>query len=160
MPECNHYARSLTCPNGEECLFLHVDPATKVGPCPHYEKGFCPLGPRCSKKHVRKVLCKYYLAGFCPYGRQCKEGAHPRFPANLPKPTVRVEKTAEEIEVERKQREEAIKEERQKEWDRRDGNLGDGRDNNQRDGRDNNRREGRSRGKGRYGNRRRGDFDR
>ena len=160
MPECNHFTRSLTCPNGEECLFLHIDPATKLAPCPHYEKGFCPLGPRCSKKHVRKIICKYYLAGFCPYGRQCNEGAHPRFPTNLPKPTIKVERTAEEIEAERKQREDAMREEKQRDWDRRDGNLGDVRDSTQRDGRDSNRREGRGRAKGRYGNRRRGDFDR
>ena len=160
MPECNHYTRSLTCPNGDECLFSHIDPVTKLTPCPHYEKGFCPLGPRCNKKHVRKFICKFYLAGFCPSGRQCKEGAHPRFPINLPKPTIKVERTAGEIETERRQREEAMREEKQREWDRRDGNLGDAREGNQRDGRDNNRREGRGRGKGRYGGRRRGDFER
>ena len=144
MPECNQYTRTLYCSNGDECLFLHVDPASKLPPCPHYEKGFCPLGPYCAKKHIRKTLCKFYLAGFCPYGRQCKEGAHPRYPTDLPKPTVKVERSEEELEAERARiREEAEKEE-EREWER---NRVD-------------RREGRGRGKGRYGQRRRGGYDR
>ncbi|MCJ1429732.1 RNA-binding component of cleavage and polyadenylation factor, partial [Sticta canariensis] len=102
MPECNHYTRSLYCPNGDECLYLHIDPTTKLSPCQHYEKGFCPLGPRCSKKHVRKMLCRFYLAGFCPYGRQCQEGVHTRWPTTeLSPPTVRIERSAEELERER-----------------------------------------------------------
>ncbi|MCJ1437520.1 RNA-binding component of cleavage and polyadenylation factor [Xylographa pallens] len=145
MPECNHYTRSLYCPNGEECLYLHVDPATKLPPCPHYEKGFCPMGPQCSKKHVRKTICKFYLAGFCPSGRQCKEGAHPRWPENLPKPTIKVEKTPEELELEKTRIREEGEREEEREWERRDGN----------------RRDGRSRGARRpYGQRRRGGFDR
>lgn len=144
MPECNHYTRSLYCPNGDECLYLHIDPTAKVSPCPHYEKGFCPLGPRCSKKHIRKAICKFYVAGFCPYGRQCKEGAHPRWPENLSEPTVKVEKSAEELERERARIREEAEREEEREWERRDGN----------------RREGRGRGKGRYGQRRRGGFDR
>ncbi len=144
MPECNQYTRTLYCSNGDECLYLHIDPASKLPPCPHYEKGFCPLGPRCAKKHIRKPICKFYLAGFCPYGRQCKEGAHPRYPTDLPKPTVMVEKSEEELEAERARiREEAEKEE-EREWER---NRGD-------------RRDGRGRGKGRYGQRRRGGYDR
>lgn len=144
MPECNQYTRTLYCSNGDECLFLHIDPASKLPPCPHYEKGFCPLGPHCAKKHIRKTLCKFYLAGFCPYGRQCKEGAHPRYPNDLPKPTVKVERTEEELDAERARiREEAEKEE-EREWER---NRVD-------------RRDGRGRGKGRYGQRRRGGYDR
>lgn len=145
MPECNHYTRSLYCPNGDECLYLHIDPTTKLSPCPHYDKGFCPLGPRCSKKHVRKTLCRFYLAGFCPYGRQCQEGVHPRWPTTeLSPPTVRVERSAEELERERNRiREEGEKEE-EREWERREGNRRDGR--------------GRG-GKGRFGPRRRG-YDR
>ncbi|KAF8453425.1 hypothetical protein BGX38DRAFT_1078803, partial [Terfezia claveryi] len=58
---------------------LHIDPREQdfIPLCPHYEKGFCPLGPNCSKKHVRKQICKYFLCGFCPNGaRQCREGGH------------------------------------------------------------------------------------
>ncbi|RPB08627.1 hypothetical protein P167DRAFT_528185 [Morchella conica CCBAS932] len=90
MPECNFFVRNGYCSNGEECLYLHVDPDSKIPLCPHYENGFCPLGPTCSKKHVRKPICKFYLAGFCPDGRQaCKEGAHPRWTTGLAPPTVR-----------------------------------------------------------------------
>lgn len=90
MPECNFFVRNGYCSNGEECLYLHVDPDSKIPLCPHYENGFCPLGPTCSKKHVRKPICKFYLAGFCPDGRQgCKEGAHPRWTTGLAPPTVK-----------------------------------------------------------------------
>lgn len=146
MPECNQYTRTLYCSNGDECLYLHVDPASKLPPCPHYDRGFCPLGPICSKSHVRRTLCKFYLAGFCPKGRQCKEGAHPRYPTDLPKPTVKVEKTAEELEEERNRIREEAEREEEREYERRD-RMGD-------------RRDGRGRGKGRFGGRRRGGFDR
>lgn len=90
MPECNFFVRNGYCSNGEECLYLHIDPESKIPLCPHYEKGFCPLGPNCSKKHVRKQICKFYLCGFCPEGaRQCKEGAHPKWVENLPPPTMK-----------------------------------------------------------------------
>ncbi|CUS14165.1 unnamed protein product, partial [Tuber aestivum] len=88
MPECNFFVRNGYCSNGEECLYLHVDPDSKIPPCPHFENGFCPLGPTCSKKHVRKQICKFYLAGFCPDGRSnCKEGTHPKWKTGLPAPT-------------------------------------------------------------------------
>ncbi|KAI0021160.1 hypothetical protein F4780DRAFT_770384 [Xylariomycetidae sp. FL0641] len=83
MPECNFFVRNGYCSNGDECLYLHIDPLSKLPPCPHYDKGFCLLGPNCSKKHVRRKLCPYYLAGFCPDGKSCKEGAHPRWEKNL-----------------------------------------------------------------------------
>jgi cleavage and polyadenylation specificity factor subunit 4 len=115
MPECKKYATALYCPNGDECLYQHIDPENKIPPCPHYDQGFCPLGPRCSKKHVRKTLCPFYLAGFCPEGRQCKKGAHPRFHDDLPKPTPKVYRSPEEIEAEKQRiRDEA---ERQEEAD-------------------------------------------
>ncbi|MCJ1451839.1 RNA-binding component of cleavage and polyadenylation factor [Mycoblastus sanguinarius] len=143
-PDCTNFNRTGYCVAGEDCNYTHVDPATRLPPCPHYEKGMCPLGLRCSKKHVRKTLCPFYLAGFCPYGRQCKEGAHPRFPEDLPKPTVKVEKSAEEVELERERlREEADRQE-QREYDRNESF----------------RKEGRGRGKGRYGQRRRGGYER
>ncbi|KAH7018523.1 uncharacterized protein B0I36DRAFT_207931, partial [Microdochium trichocladiopsis] len=72
MPECNFFVRNGYCSNGDECLYLHIDPQSKLPPCPWYERGFCPLGPECSKKHVRRKLCPYYLAGFCPDGPDCK----------------------------------------------------------------------------------------
>jgi cleavage and polyadenylation specificity factor subunit 4 len=146
MPECNHFARLLYCPNGEDCLYLHVDPLNKLPPCPHYEKGFCPLGPRCSELHVRKTICSFYLAGFCPYGPSCKEGVHPRWPENLPKPTVKVEKSPEELELARARiREEGEKEE-EREWERINAHRESRKD---------------TRGRGRrYGPRRRGGYER
>ena len=99
MPECNFFVRNGYCSNGDECLYLHIDPQSKLPPCPHYEQGFCPLGPRCSKKHVRKKLCPYYLAGFCPNGKTCKEGAHPRWEKDLEKPTAKVEKKEDDESV-------------------------------------------------------------
>jgi cleavage and polyadenylation specificity factor subunit 4 len=96
MPECNFFVRNGYCSNGDECLYLHIDPLSKLPPCPHYDKGFCPLGPNCSKRHVRRKLCPYYLAGFCPEGRACKEGAHPRWDKNLEKPIAKSEVVHEE----------------------------------------------------------------
>lgn len=92
MPECYFYTRfsksffhgfmpekslieffGLTdaCHN-KECPFLHIDPESKVRPCPWYDRGFCRHGPNCRHRHVRKVLCLNYLAGFCPDGKECK----------------------------------------------------------------------------------------
>ncbi|KAK1830346.1 hypothetical protein QBC39DRAFT_331684 [Podospora conica] len=79
MPECNFFVRNGYCSNGDECLYLHVDPQSRLPPCPHYERGFCPLGPTCDKRHVRRRFCEFYLAGFCPDGRACKAGAHPKW---------------------------------------------------------------------------------
>ena len=138
MPECTHHSRLLYCPNGDECLYQHIDPISKLPPCPHYEKGFCPLGPKCSKSHVRKQICKFYLAGFCPQGRQCKDGNHPRWPEDLPKPTARIERTPEEIEAERARLREEGEREEERYWERDRGG-----------------RDGRGRGRGRYGQRRR-----
>jgi cleavage and polyadenylation specificity factor subunit 4 len=130
MPECSYYARTLTCSNGDDCLYLHIDPDSKRPPCPHYDRGFCPLGPVCANKHVKKEkLCPFYLGGFCPEGKQCKNGAHPRFPLDLKKPEVRVEKSREEIERERAAREleREREEEREREREDRNPNLGGGR---------------------------------
>ncbi|KFH46465.1 mRNA 3'-end-processing protein-like protein [Hapsidospora chrysogenum ATCC 11550] len=96
MPECNFFMRNGYCSNGDECLYLHIDPMSRLPPCPHYDMGFCPLGPRCSKKHVRRKLCPYYLAGFCPDGPECKAGAHPKWRKDLEKPRAMSEERAEE----------------------------------------------------------------
>ncbi|KAH6608936.1 hypothetical protein Trco_002282 [Trichoderma cornu-damae] len=96
MPECNFFMRNGYCSNGEECLYLHVDPLSRLPPCPHYDMGFCPLGPLCSKKHVRRKLCPYYLAGFCPDGPECKTGAHPKWSKDLDKPVAKSAEKAED----------------------------------------------------------------
>ncbi|KAI0975096.1 hypothetical protein F4678DRAFT_419303 [Xylaria arbuscula] len=96
MPECNFFVRNGYCSNGDECLYLHIDPLSKLPPCPHYDRGFCPLGPTCSKRHVRRKLCLCYLAGFCPDGPDCKDGAHARWEKNLEKPVAKSEVVPEE----------------------------------------------------------------
>ncbi|EON64334.1 hypothetical protein W97_03565 [Coniosporium apollinis CBS 100218] len=129
MPECSHWARHQTCPNGPECLYAHIDPDFKRPACPWYERGFCPLGPYCANRHVKKdAICKFYLAGFCPDGRECKEGAHPRYQAELKKPEVRVFKSPEQLEQERIEREmEAEREaEREREREERGFSMGGG----------------------------------
>jgi cleavage and polyadenylation specificity factor subunit 4 len=91
MPECKNYNyEHNTCPNGDDCMYQHLTPEAKLPPCPSYDRGFCPLGPICARRHVRKEkLCPFYVAGFCPDGKECQEGAHARFPVNLPKPDVK-----------------------------------------------------------------------
>ena len=127
MPECSYYAKNLTCSNGDDCLYLHIDPESKRPSCPHYDRGFCPLGPHCALKHNKKdKLCPFYLAGFCPEGKACKNGAHARFPTNLKKPEVRVEKTPEQLEEERAERERQREIEEQEEREREERNPGYG----------------------------------
>ena len=128
MGDCSHYNRNLYCPNAADCVFVHRDPTDILPPCPHYNRGFCPLGPRCSKSHVRRRLCRFYLAGFCPYGRACKEGIHDKFLEDklLEKPTVRVEKSEEEKEKERERRREEAEREEERDWERRDRQGRDG----------------------------------
>ncbi|KAK0731306.1 hypothetical protein B0H67DRAFT_564435 [Lasiosphaeris hirsuta] len=134
MPECNFFVRNGYCSNGDECLYLHIDPQSRLPPCPHYDRGFCPLGPRCDKKHVRRKLCVYYLAGFCPNGRGCKEGAHPRWTMDkdMEKPKVKEEKKVDEAAA----REEQFERDREREREReREGGLQDRRgDRGDRDG--------------------------
>lgn len=105
MPECNFFVRNGYCSNGDECLYLHIDPQSKLPPCPWYERGFCPLGLECAKKHVRRKLCPFYLAGFCPDGKECKEGAHARWEkdAALPEPVRKSDVVREEPAVPKKE---------------------------------------------------------
>jgi cleavage and polyadenylation specificity factor subunit 4 len=100
MPECNNYARHGTCPNGDDCVYPHFPRSAKRAVCPHYERGFCPLGPLCARRHAQRPrLCPFYIAGFCPYGRECVEGAHPRFPRDLAKPEMRGDEDEEDAEM-------------------------------------------------------------
>ena len=130
MPECSYYARTQTCSNGADRLYLHIDPEAKRPSCPHYDRGFCPLGPHCALKHTQKEkLCPFYLCGFCPEGKGCKYGAHPRFPTDLKTPEVRVEKSPEQLEEEKQEREREMmrREEEERERDERNGHSGGGR---------------------------------
>ncbi|KAK0851381.1 RNA-binding component of cleavage and polyadenylation factor [Friedmanniomyces endolithicus] len=90
--ECKEFSRYAICPQGEDCTYLHIPPTSRLRDptCPHYTRGFCPLGPYCSMRHLKHpVLCPYYLCGFCPNGRahapgmdkvvSCEWGAHPRW---------------------------------------------------------------------------------
>lgn len=43
MPECWFFTKYGECSN-PECLYLHIDPATKIKPCPWYIRGFCKHG--------------------------------------------------------------------------------------------------------------------
>ena len=117
-PECPQWARYLSCNNGPECLFPHLDPDLKVRPCEHFERGFCPLGPHCAAKHVKKkAICTYYMAGFCPNGRECEEGAHPlwREKEDLPKPKRKIYLTEEEKELERDRKRAKLEKDREEE---------------------------------------------
>ncbi|KAK3394602.1 hypothetical protein B0H63DRAFT_506282 [Podospora didyma] len=143
MPECNFFVRNGYCSNGDECLYLHIDPQSKLPPCPHYDRGFCPLGPRCDKKHVRRQICVYYLAGFCPGGKTCPEGAHPRWALDkdMEKPKVREEKDPSAVAAAAAAREEQQYQQQQRERDERDardrgGDRGDNMMDGGRGGRD------------------------
>jgi len=88
MPECYFFNKHGYCQNLEECLYRHIDPVSRIGVCPWYERGFCPLGPDCSKRHVKgRRICQMFLTGFCPLGRECHD-AHPHHeePTEPPKP--------------------------------------------------------------------------
>lgn len=78
MPECLFYSKNGFCTQTPECLYLHVDPQLKIPECPNYERGFCPDGPKCVNRHVRKIMCPLWLTGFCPKGAEC-DFSHPRF---------------------------------------------------------------------------------
>ncbi|KAF2400372.1 hypothetical protein EJ06DRAFT_510475 [Trichodelitschia bisporula] len=128
MPECNFFARHQSCAAGDDCPYSHVDPAFKRPSCPHFDRGFCPLGPLCANRHVKKAtICPFYLAGFCPDGRDCERGAHPRFPTDLKPPEVLARKTVEEEQREREERERDMRAEDERDRDRDDRDDGPGR---------------------------------
>ncbi|KAJ3117857.1 ferrochelatase hem15 [Phlyctochytrium bullatum] len=77
MPECWFYSKYGECSNAE-CMYLHVDPESKVKECAWYARGFCKHGPKCRHKHVRKAVCQNYITGFCPLGPDCTYG-HPKY---------------------------------------------------------------------------------
>jgi cleavage and polyadenylation specificity factor subunit 4 len=43
MPECWFYAKYGECSN-PECMYLHIDPASKMKECAWYARGFCKHG--------------------------------------------------------------------------------------------------------------------
>lgn len=76
IPECWFYTKYGECSN-PECMYLHLDPESKVKYCPLYERGFCPRGPSCKERHLKRAVCKNYMLGFCEKGPKCCL-AHPK----------------------------------------------------------------------------------
>jgi cleavage and polyadenylation specificity factor subunit 4 len=94
MPECTYpfplpplpcgrlmtgwfYNKHRYCQNVEECLYRHIDPETRAGVCPWYERGFCPLGAECAQRHVKgRSICQSFLTGFCPLGKECPDAQY------------------------------------------------------------------------------------
>ncbi|MBW0494400.1 hypothetical protein O181_034115 [Austropuccinia psidii MF-1] len=79
MPECWFFGKYGFCSNGDECMYLHVDERMRVLECMDFRRGFCPKGPDCQQKHIRRPLCQAYMAGFCEFGKLCHLGGHPKF---------------------------------------------------------------------------------
>jgi cleavage and polyadenylation specificity factor subunit 4 len=132
--ECKEFSKYGICPQGDDCTYLHIPPTSmlRAAACPHYTRGFCPLGPYCSLRHIKhKTLCPFYLAGFCPNGRShppdsdkvvtCEYGAHARWikdeDLHPAKPEVRTVKDPETLRREQEEREEEFwaEEERKRE---------------------------------------------
>ena len=120
--ECKEYSRYGMCPQGDDCTYLHISPESRLreAACPHYTRGFCPLGPYCSMRHIKhKTPCPFYLAGFCPNGRahppgpdkvvSCRFGAHPRWirdeDLHPRRPEARKPRDPDELAREREERE-------------------------------------------------------
>lgn len=76
MAECRFYATYGFCSAGDECLYVHIEPSVKLYECEAYQRGFCPAGPACPRKHAQRIACPYYLAGFCPQGPECAMGQY------------------------------------------------------------------------------------
>lgn len=86
MPECLFFSKNGFCTQSE-CLYLHIDPNSKIAECPLYNRGYCPDGPKCSKRHIRRVICPLYLLGFCPKGLEC-DLSHPKYEPSLSTPSL------------------------------------------------------------------------
>lgn len=142
--ECKEFARWGICAQGDECTYLHIPPTSplRLPACPHYTRGFCPLGPNCSLQHLKHaILCPFYLAGFCPNGRShppaldkvvtCPHGAHARWIKDEDlHPRVPEVKRARDVERERREqeeREEGFWEEEEKRRERFEREGGGGR---------------------------------
>ncbi|ORY76670.1 hypothetical protein BCR37DRAFT_389377 [Protomyces lactucae-debilis] len=78
VQECKQWKVQGTCGNAEDCLYAHPALGSRNGVCDWYKLGYCPLGPDCKRKHIRRKPCMCYLTGFCPYGLDCKD-AHLQF---------------------------------------------------------------------------------
>ncbi|ORY76683.1 hypothetical protein BCR37DRAFT_351406 [Protomyces lactucae-debilis] len=78
VQECKQWKEQGTCGNAEDCLYAHPAPGSRNGICDWYKLGYCPLGPDCKRKHIRRKPCMRYLTGFCPYGLDCRD-AHLQF---------------------------------------------------------------------------------
>ncbi|KAK3720794.1 RNA-binding component of cleavage and polyadenylation factor [Vermiconidia calcicola] len=142
--ECKEYSKYGLCPQGDDCTYLHIPPTSPLRDpaCPHYTRGFCPLGPYCGMRHVKhKVFCPFYMAGFCPNGRahppdvdkvvSCEFGAHAKWikdeDMHPAKPGVRLLKDPEVERREQEEREEeffAEEERRRERHERGEGGMG------------------------------------
>ncbi|KAG8629729.1 hypothetical protein KVT40_001348 [Elsinoe batatas] len=141
---CAEYTRFGICPQGDECTYIHLGPTSplRLPACPHYVRGFCPLGPYCAMRHIKHdKLCPLFLAGFCPNGRSgppakdgvimCDLGAHPRYvpDEDMKKPEVKVLKTEEQLRREQDERDDefyAEEEKRRERYERGEGGVGRG----------------------------------
>lgn len=142
--ECKEFSKYGLCPQGDDCTYLHIPPTSplRLPACPHYTRGFCPLGPYCALRHIKhKNLCPFYLAGFCPNGRShppdadkvvsCEFGAHAKWikdeDMHPSKPEVRKVKDPETEKREQEEREEefyAEEERRRERHERGEGGMG------------------------------------
>jgi cleavage and polyadenylation specificity factor subunit 4 len=77
MPECYFFSTYGECSN-PDCVYLHCKPEERLNECPYYKRGFCPDGPKCVKRHVKRELCLDYMRGFCALGPLCEQG-HPKY---------------------------------------------------------------------------------
>jgi cleavage and polyadenylation specificity factor subunit 4 len=141
--ECKEFSRFGLCSSGDDCTYLHISPTSELRrpACPHYTRGFCPLGPHCAMRHVKHhKICPYYVAGFCPNGRahppgqdkvvSCEHGAHARWikdeDLHPRKPEPRTEQDVEQEAREQEQREQEFYEESERIFERnsRGGDAG------------------------------------
>lgn len=159
--ECKDYSRYGICSAGDDCTYLHIHPTSDLRrpACPHYARGFCPLGSLCSMRHIKHPrLCPFYIAGLCPNGRahppdvdkvvSCEYGAHPKWVKDEDihprRPELRKVKDPEQEAREQEAREQEFREEEAKAFE---NNFSGGMDGGR--GRGGFGRRGRGRGRGR-----------